>query len=133
MITYPKHMITYPKHEIDVYPLKYRYYLNMIFNHYEKSYLVTKISYEKNRIKDYRLLCALHNKNSELYSELIIATNKFNKDIYKHIVSMGVSGKILKKANIHICKRIKIILYEEGVIRYLYSKKELIPIISVYF
>ena len=125
--------ITYPKHKIDVFPFKYKYYLNTIFNYYEKSYMLIKVVYEKNLIKDYRLLCDLQNKESELYSEMTIAIDKFIKGIYKHIVSMSVSDKILKKANIHICKRIKIVLYKEGVIRYLYSKKRLIPIISIYF
>ena len=128
-----QYCITYPKHKIDVLPFKYKFYLNMIFSYCGKSYLVTKIVYEKNLIKDFRLLCDLQNKNSELYSELILATNKFNKGIYIHIVSMSVSDKILKKANIHICEPIKINSYEEGATRYLNSKDELIPIISIYF
>ena len=75
----------------------------------------------------------LQNKNSDLYSELIVAFNKFNKGIYKHIVSKSISCKILNKANIYIDKRSKIILYEDGAVRYLNSKNELIPIISIYF
>ena len=128
-----QYCITYPKYKIDELPFKCKYYLNMIFSYCGKSYLVTKIVYEKNLIKDFRLLCDLQNKNSELYSELILAINKFNKGIYIQIVSMSVSDKILKKANIHICEPIKIKLYEEGATRYLNSKDELIPIISIYF
>ena len=128
-----QYCITYPKYKIDELPFKHKYYLNMIFSYCGKSYLVTKIVYEKNLIKDFRLLCDLQNKNSELYSELILAINKFNKGIYIQIVSMSVSDKILKKANIHICEPIKIKLYEEGATRYLNSKYELIPIISIYF
>ena len=75
----------------------------------------------------------LQNKNSDLYSELIVAFNKSNKGIYKHIVSKSISCKILNKANIYIDKRSKIILYEDGAVRYLNSKNELIPIISIYF
>ena len=68
-----------------------------------------------------------------MHSDLIVAINKFNEGIYKHIFSKSVSSKILNKANIHICKRIKITLYEDGAIRSLNSKNELIPIISIYF
>ena len=68
-----------------------------------------------------------------MHSELIVAINKSNENIYIHIVSKSVSSKILNKANIHICKRIKLTLYEDGAIRYLNSKNELIPIISIYF
>ena len=128
-----QYTIAYPKFNIDVIPFKYKYYLNSIFSYYDKSYLLTKVVHEKNRIKDFRLLCDLENKNSELYSELILAINKFNKGKYKHIVSKTISSKILNKANICIEKRIKIILYEDGAVRYLNPKNELIPIICIYF
>ena len=68
-----------------------------------------------------------------MYSELILAINNFNKGKYKPIVPNSVSSKILNEANIHICKRIKIILYADGAVRYLNSKNELIPISSIYF
>ena len=94
---------------------------------------MTEVVDEKNLIKDFRLLCGLQNKNSELYPELLLAINKFNKGIYKHSVSNTVSSKISNKANIRICKRIKIILYADGAVRYQNSKNELIPIVSIYF
>ena len=40
---------------------------------------MTKVVDEKNLIKDFRLLCALQNKNSELYSELLLAINNLIK------------------------------------------------------
>ena len=52
-----KYMMIYPKHKIDALPFKYTYYLNKIFSYYDKSYMVTKISYEKNLVKDFRFLC----------------------------------------------------------------------------
>ena len=125
--------ITYPKHKTDVLPFEYKYHLNSIFSYYDDLYLITKISDEKNLIKDFRLLCDLQNKNSDLYSELIVAINKFNNGIYKHIVSKSIFSEILNKANIYIDKHIKILSYAEGALRYLNPKKELIPIISIYF
>lgn len=125
------HSISYSKYNIDIHPFKYNYYLNTISNYYAESYLVTKISYEKILFKiiDHYVTCK--NKNSELYSEMIITINKFNKGIYKHIVSKSVTDKIFKKANIHICKLIKTLLYHKGAIRYLNSKKDLMSIVSI--
>ena len=40
---------------------------------------MTKVVDEKNLIKDFRLLCGLQNKNSELYSELLLAINNLIK------------------------------------------------------
>ena len=123
----------YPKCNRDVIPFKYKYYFNSIFSYYDKSYLLTKIVHEKNRIKDFRLPCDLENKIGEYYSELILAINKFNKGKYKHVFTKSISSKILNKANICIDKLIKTIKYEDGAVRYLNPKNELIPIISIYF
>ena len=128
-----QYQISYPKHNIDVFPFKYNFYVNIIFTHDDKSYLVTKIVYEKNLVQDFRLLCDLQNKNSELYSELILAINKLNTGRYIHIISKSMSSKILSKVNFNSRRRIRVVLYPNGGIRYLNSKKELIPIISIYF
>ena len=119
-----KHAVSYHKYNIDVLTFKDKYYLNEIFSYYDNSHLVTKAVYEKNLIKDFRLICGLQYKNSELYSELILAINKFNKGIYKHIVSNVVSSKILNKTNIRIYNSIKIILFPDDAVRYQSSKNE---------
>ena len=41
--------------------------------------------------------------------------------------------KILDKSGTHINKGIKVVLYQNGAVRYLNSKSELIPIISICF
>ena len=119
-----KHAVSYHKYNIDVLTFKDKYYLNEIFSYYDNSHLVTKAVYEKNLIKDFRLICGLQYKNRELYSELILAINKFNKGIYKHIVSNVVSSKILNKTNIRIYNSIKIILFPDDAVRYQSSKNE---------
>ena len=119
-----KHAVSYHKYNIDVLTFKDKYYLNEIFSYYDNSHLVTKAVYEKNLIKDFRLICGLQDKNSELYSELILAINKFNKGIYKHIVPNTVSSKILNKTNIRIYNSIKIKLFPDDAVRYLSSKNE---------
>ena len=119
-----KHAASYHKYNIDVLTFKDKYYLNEIFSYYDNSHLVTKAVYEKNLIKDFRLICGLQYKNSELYSELILAINKLNKGTYKHIVSNTVSSKILNKTNIRIYNSIKIILFPDDAVRYLSSKNE---------
>ena len=119
-----KHAGSYHKYNIDVLTFKDKYYLNEIFSYYDNSHLVTKAVYEKNLIKDFRLICGLQYKNSELYSELILAINKLNKGIYKHIVSNVVSSKILNKTNIRIYNSIKIILFPDDAVRYQSSKNE---------
>ena len=119
-----KHAVSYHKYNIDVLTFKDKYYLIEIFSYYDNSHLVTKAVYEKNLIKDFRLICGLQYKNSELYSKLILAINKFNKGIYKHIVSNVVSSKILNKTNIRIYNSIKIILFPDDTVRYLSSKNE---------
>ena len=43
-----QYIMIYPKHQIDVLPFEYKYYLTKNFSYYDESYLVTKISYEKN-------------------------------------------------------------------------------------
>ena len=116
--------MSYHKYNIDVLTIKDKYYLNEIFSYYDNSHLVTKAVYEKNLIKDFRLICGLQDKNSELYSELILAINKFNKGIYKHLVSNTVSSKILNKTNIPIYNSIKIILFPGDAVRYQSSKNE---------
>ena len=119
-----KHAGSYHKYNIDVLTFKDKYYLNEIFSYYDNSHLVTKAVYEKNLIKDFRLICGLQYKNSELYSELILAINKLNKGIYKHIVSNVVSSKILNKTNIRIYNSIKIILFPDDAVRYQSSNNE---------
>ena len=119
-----KHAVSYHKYNIDVLTFKDKYYLIEIFSYYDNSHLVTKAVYEKNLIKDFRLICGLQYKNSELYSKLILAINKFNKGIYKHIVSNVVSSKILNKTNIRIYNSIKIILFPDDAVRYQSSKNE---------
>ena len=119
-----KHAASYHKYNIDVLTFKDKYYLIEIFSYYDNSHLVTKAVYEKNLIKDFRLICGLQYKNSELYSKLILAINKFNKGIYKHIVSNVVSSKILNKTNIRIYNSIKIILFPDDAVRYQSSKNE---------
>ena len=58
------YMITYPKLKIDILPVKFEYYLNVIFNYRENEYLIAKMSKKINLIKDYILLCELQDKNS---------------------------------------------------------------------
>ena len=125
--------ISFPKYKIDILPFKFGYYLNVIFEYCENEYLITKVSNQINLIKDYRLLCDLQNKNSELYLEMIKAIKILNEPSNKYIISNSISKKILGKAGIFINKQIKIELYQNGGVRYLNSKNKLIPVISIFF
>ena len=84
-------------------------------------------------MKDYRLLCDLQNKNSDLYLEMTKAIKILNETANKYVISNSTSKKILGKAGIFINKQIKIELYQNGAVRYLNSKNELIPMISIFF
>ena len=84
-------------------------------------------------MKDYRLLCDLQNKNSDLYLEMTKAIKILNETANKYVISNSTSKKILGKAGIFINKQIKIELYQNGAVRYLNSKNELILIISIFF
>ena len=84
-------------------------------------------------MKDYRLLCDLQNKNSDLYLEMTKAIKILNETANKYVISNSTSKKILGKAGIFINKQIKIELYQNGAVRYLNSKNELILMISIFF
>ena len=98
------HEITFSKHKVDILPVKYWYYLNVIFNYCEKKYLITKISNQVNLVKDYRLLCGLQDKNSDFYSEMIKAIKILNETSNKYVISNSISKKILGKTGIFINK-----------------------------
>ena len=125
--------ISYPKYKINIVLFKYGFYLNVIFEYCKKEYLITRTSSETNLNKNYKLLCYLQNKNSDLYLEVVKAINIFNETFNKYLVSNKISKKILGKAGIFINKPIRIELYQKGAIRYLNSKKELVPIIYLEF
>ena len=125
--------ITFPKHKIDVLPLKFGYYLNVIFNYCEKEYLITKIWNQVNLIKDYRLLCDLQNKNSDFYLEMMKALKILNETSNKYVIWNSLSKKILRQADIFINKQIRIELCQKEAVRYLNSKNKLIPMISIFF
>ena len=55
-----------------------------------------------------------------------------NETANKYVISNSTSKKI-GKAGISINKQIKIELYQNGAVRYLNSKNELIPMISIFF
>ena len=56
-----------------------------------------------------------------------------NETANKYVISNSTSKKILGKEGIFINKQIKIELYENGAVRYLSSKNELILMISIFF
>ena len=56
-----------------------------------------------------------------------------NETANKYVISNSTSKKILGKAGIFINKQIKIELYQNGAVRYLSSKNELILMISIFF
>ena len=56
-----------------------------------------------------------------------------NETANKYVISNSTSKKILGKAGIFINKQIKIELYQNGAIRYLSSKNELILMKSIFF
>ena len=127
--------ISYSKYNINVFPHQYGYYLHVIFEYSENKYLVTNITNQIILIKNYRLLCDLKNKNSDLYLEVVKAINKFNNTCGgKHTISNKISKNILGKVDIFI-KNVQIVieLYQNGAIRYLNSKNELIPMINIYY
>lgn len=56
-----------------------------------------------------------------------------NETANKYVISNSTSKKILGKAGIFINKQIKIELYQNGAVRDLNSKNELILMISIFF
>ena len=90
--------ITYPKFNINIFPHQYEYYLNVIFKYCENQYLVTKITKQTNLIKNYRLLCDLQNKNSDLYLKIVKAINNFNEAHNKYTISNEISTKNTRKS-----------------------------------
>ena len=105
--------ISYPKYKINILHFKYGFCLNVIFEYCKKQYLITRISNQINVNKNYKLLCDLQNKNSDLYLKVVKVNNIFNEAFNKYLVSNKISKKILSKAGIFINKRIKIELYQK--------------------
>ena len=105
--------ISYPKYKINILHFKYGFCLNVIFEYCKKQYLITRISNQINVNKNYKLLCDLQNKNSDLYLKVVKVINIFNEAFNKYLVSNKISKKILSKAGIFINKRIKIELYQK--------------------
>ena len=105
--------ICYPKYKINILHFKYGFCLNVIFEYCKKQYLIARISNQINLNKNYKLLCDLQNKNSDLYLEVVKAINIFNEAFNKYLVSNKIFKKISGKAGIFINKRIKIELYQK--------------------
>ena len=87
--------VFYLKHNMDIMSYGNCVYLNMIFTHNNKSYLINKSTCRKQLTRDVRLLYNLKTKDSILYSELLPAINGFNCVEPKYVVSEKTSRKIL--------------------------------------
>ena len=90
----------YPKYNVDITRYDNHIYLGATFSHNNKVYLINKSAHEKDFVQDMRLVRELENKDGMLYSELILAINKFNKDKLVYVVSKEISKKILKTYDI---------------------------------
>lgn len=90
----------YPKYNVDITRYDNHIYLGATFSHNNKVYLINKSAHEKDFVQDMRLVRELEDKDGMLYSELILAINKFNKDKLVYVVSKEISKKILKTYDI---------------------------------
>ena len=70
--------MNYPTYNIDITRYDNHIYLGTTFRHNNKVYLISKSTYEKNFAQNVRLMGDLKNKDGMLYSELLLAVNKFN-------------------------------------------------------
>ena len=105
--------ICYPKYKINILHFEYGFCLNVIFEYCKKQYLITRKSNQINLNKNYKLLCDLQNKNSDLYLKVVKAINIFNEAFNKYLVANKIFKKISGKAGIFINKCIKIELYQK--------------------
>ena len=62
---------SYPKYDIDIMYYDNYIYLSTTFRHNNKTYLISKSTYEKQLVQNMQLLGDLKNKDSILYSELL--------------------------------------------------------------
>ena len=86
----------YPKYNIDITRYDNHIYLGTTFSHNNKVYLIKKSGHEKDFVQTMRLVGELENKDGMLYSELILAIKKFNKDKLIYVVSKEISKKKIK-------------------------------------
>ena len=106
--------VFYLKHNMDIMSYGNCVYLNMIFTHNNKSYLINKSTCRKQLNRDVRLLYNLKTKDSILYSELLPAINGFNCAEPKYVVSEKTSRKILSLEGIKYYRYFNIAMCLEG-------------------
>ena len=103
----------YPKKEIHVIDYGVMVHTSKIFIHNQKSYKINVCS-NKNLKEHYvRILPDIKNKDSVVYSVLLLGIKKFNKGKHLHVVPKRISEKILKVTGTYIYARIKIENYDE--------------------
>lgn len=103
----------YPKKESHVIDHDVTVHISKIFIHIQKSYKINVYS-NKNLKEHYvRILPDIKNKDSVVYSVLLLAIKKFNKGKHIHVVPKRISEKILKLTGTNIIARIQIENYDE--------------------
>ena len=88
-------------------------YLHVVFTHNKKSYLITKTTNKRQLARNMRLLHSLKNKDSILYSELLLTISKFNSGGCNYTSSKKVSKKILGAVGIKHHKHCRLTIYSD--------------------
>ena len=133
--------VSYPRYDTDMMCYGYYVYLHVVFTHNKKSYLITKATNKRQLARNMRLLHSLKNKDSILYSELLLAISKFNSGGCNYTSSKKVSKKILGAAGIKRHKHCRPTIYSDGFYYDSYDRNilllnfvnERLPIISTDF
>ena len=90
-----EYYISYPRSNIHVLDYAYYTYRNTKYSHNEKSYVIAR-GVHKNKIKpDIQLTLKIEDKDSIIYSALLLALEKFNKGKRRYIVSLKIAKETL--------------------------------------
>ena len=86
----------YPKKEIHMMDYGITVHISNIFIHNQKSYVINVCSYKKLEEHYMRILLDIKNKDSIVYSILLLALEKFNNGKHKYIVSQRLSKRLCR-------------------------------------
>ena len=92
--------IHYPKYDVRFTGYDIYSYLTTTFKYKNKSYVINKRTSKRNIARNTRLVNDLKNKDSVLYSELLIAIDEFNNGKSIHVAPKEISKEILKTYDI---------------------------------
>ena len=98
----------YPKKEIHMMDYGITVHISNIFIHNQKSYVINVCSYKKLEEHYMRILFDIKNRDSIVYSKLLLALEKFNNSEHNYIVSKKLSERLCRTLGVNKRGRVKL-------------------------